>query len=390
MPWKETCSMNERMKFVADCLREEETIAELRRQYGVSRKTAYKWIERFDQEGPGGLHDRSRAPRNHPNAVASEVEEAIVDLRGSKMKRGPLKLLAMLGQNSPSLALPRASAVGEILKRHGLVVARRRRNHAAPSAQPLARDLAANDVWRADFKGWFRCANGERCDPLTISDAAGRCLPRCQAMTGRAGFEQARPLFEAAFREYGMPAAIRSDNGPPFASVGLAGLSRLSLWWMRLGIRPDRSRPGKPQDNGRHERMHRTLKSEAASPPASAPRARQRVFDAFRREYNEERPHQALGQKPPALFYEPSARPYPARLAQAQYPDGWTRRKIKDSGRMKWQGKEINVCGALTGEEIGLEPIDDGLWRIHFCQLAVGLFDERHWKVRPLAKEKKE
>jgi len=390
MPWKETCPMNERMKFVAEYLKEEETIAELCRQYGVSRKTAYKWIARFEQEGFAGMDDRSRATKNHPNAVAAEVEQAIVELRGRKMKRGPLKLLAMLKQTHPQLTLPCASAVAEIIKRHGLVVARRKRARATPSARPLASAVAANDVWCVDFKGWFRCGNGERCDPLTISDAASRYLLRCQVMTGRTGFEETRPLFEAAFREYGLPLAIRSDNGPPFASVGLAGLSRLSVWWMRLGIRPDRIRPGKPQDNGRHERMHRTLKSEAASPPAPTPREQQRAFDEFAREYNEERPHQALGQKPPALFFEPSARPYPDRLTPVEYSDQWERRKIKNAGRMKWQGKEICVCQALTGEQIGLEPIADGLWRIHFRDLPLAIFDEKRWKIRRLPKENKE
>jgi transposase InsO family protein len=335
------------------------------------------------------LLDQSRAPKHHPNGVPREVEEEIVKLRGKKMKRGPLKLLAKLRQTHPHLTLPCASTVAEILKRKGLSAPRRRRNHATPSAQPLSSAIVANDIWCVDFKGWFLCENGQRCDPLTISDASSRYLLRCQAMTGSTSFECVRPLFEATFREYGLPLAIHSDNGPPFATVGLAGLSRLSVWWIRLGIRPDRSRPGKPQDNGRHERMHRTLKEEAISPPAANARQQQLAFDFFREEYNEERPHQALGQKPPALFYAPSPRPYPSRLAPVEYRDDWERRKIKDSGRMKWKGKEIVVCQALTGEQVGLEPIDDGVWRIHFCQYPVGIFNEKRMRVMPLPKKKK-
>lgn len=389
MPWKETCSMYERLKLVEAFLDEEDSMAELCRQFGVSRKTAYKWVTRYDRDNPLALLDQSRAPRHHLNAVPREVENEILKLRGKKMKRGPLKLLARLQKTHPHLALPCASTVAEILKRNGLAAVRRKRNHATPSAQPLASAIAANDIWCVDFKGWFLCGNGIRCDPLTISDAASRYLLRCQAMTGQTGFEQVRPFFEATFREYGLPLAIHSDNGAPFATVGLAGLSRLSVWWIRLGIRPDRSRPGKPQDNGRHERMHRTLKEEALSPPAANARQQQMVFDFFREEYNEERPHQALGQKPPALFYAPSPRPYPSRLAPVEYPDDWERRKIKDSGRMKWKGKEIGVCQALTGEQVGLEPIDDGVWRIHFCQYPVGIFNEKRMRIMPLPKKKK-
>ena len=388
MPWKETCSMFERLKFINAFL-EGESMAELCRQFEVSRKTGYKWLARYDGSDPLCLLDQSRAPLHHANAVPREVEEEILKLRGKKMKRGPLKLLAKLEQTHPHLTLPCASTVAGILKRHGLSAPRRKRNHATPSAQPLASAVQANDIWCVDFKGWFRCGNGDRCDPLTISDASSRYLLRCQAMTGCTGFEYVRPLFEATFREYGLPLAIHSDNGPPFATVGLGGLSRLSVWWIRLGIRPDRSRAGKPQDNGRHERMHRTLKEEAVSPPAANPRQQQKAFDAFRQEYNEDRPHQALGQKPPASFYTPSQRPYPSRLAAVEYPDDWERRKIKDSGRMKWKGSELIVCQALTGEHVGLEPIDDGLWRVHFCQTPIGIFSEKRMRVTALPKEKK-
>jgi transposase InsO family protein len=384
MPWKEVRYMEERLKFIAECLQGEEPMAQLCCRYGISRKCGYKWIARFEEGGPAALEDRSRAPKSHPNAVAAEVERAIVELRARKMRRGPLKLLVALEASHPHLALPAPSTVGDILKRHGLVAARPRRARppVADAAGALPADLAANDVWCVDFKGWFHTGDGRRCDPLTISDAASRYLLRCQAMVGPTGFEAVRPLFEAAFRQWGLPAAIRSDNGSPFASSGLLGLSRLSVWWIRLGIRPDRIAPGKPQENGRHERLHRTLKEETLCPPAASARAQQRRFDAFAREYNEERPHQALGQKPPALFYTPSPRVFPERLVEAHYGDDWTRRRVRANGCFKWGGAgEIFLSQALVGESVGLEPRGDGLWAVHFHALRLGLLDERRRRV---------
>jgi transposase InsO family protein len=280
--------------------------------------------------------------------------------------------------------------MGDILKRHGLVVSRKRRRHATASSRPLSHCTAPNEVWCVDFKGWFRTGDGTRCDPLTMSDGDTRFILRCQAMSGKTGFAKVKPLFEAAFREFGMPRAIRSDNGPPFASVGLAGLSKLAVWWIRLGIVPERIEPGKPQQNGRHERMHRTLKEASVNPPQRTLREQQRAFDQFVDEYNYHRPHQALGQRAPGDFYEPSTRQYPSRLPElAAYPDQWAVRKVKKSGQIKWNGHDIRVTDALVGQHVGLAPIEDGLWTVHFIDMPLGILDERVMKIKPLPKGRK-
>lgn len=389
MPWKVTSPMDQRDQLITLWRQGDDSGAALCRRFGVSRKTAYKWLGRFEAEGHDGLCDRSRARHHQPDAVAPETERAILEARAAHPLWGPRKLLAWLRRRDPQRRWPCASTIGEILRRHGLTIARRPRRRASPSPGPLADCVAANQVWCADFKGWFRTGDGRRCDPLTISDAHSRFLLRCQAMATKTGCAQVRPLFEATFREFGLPEVIRTDNGPPFATTGLGGLSALSVWWMRLGIVPERIRPSHPEDNGRHERMHRTLKAATANPPRATLRAQQRAFDRFREEYNFERPHEALGQHPPASCHRCSGRRFPERLPALEYPSSWVVRKVKDSGRIKWGGRAICVCQALTGEHIGLEEVDEGLWRIHFGTLALGHFDERRWRVLRLARTRR-
>lgn len=247
----------------------------------------------------------------------------------------------------------------------------------------------ANEVWCADFKGWFRTQDGRPCYPLTITDGHSRFILRCQGLFPKTDFEAVKPLFEATFREYGLPAAMRTDNGPPFATTGLYGLSRLSVWWIRLGIRPDRIRPGKPQENGRHERMHRTLKAETANPPRQNRRAQQKAFDRFRDEFNNERPHEALGQQTPASHYQASPAAFPNRLPERQtYPDQWHTRKVRGGGDMKWGGHDVYITQALTGHHIGLEPIEDGIWKIYFADVPLAIFDEKTLRVKRLDKRK--
>ena len=237
-------------------------------------------------------------------------------------------------------------------------------------------------MWCADFKGWFRTQDGNRCTPLTITDGYSRYLLRCQGLDGSTGWLTVKPLFIEAFREYGMPAAIRTDNGPPFATTALGGLSTLSVWWLRLGIGLERIEPGKPQQNGRHERMHRTLKEATAKPPRSNLRTQQKAFDEFREEYNCHRPHEGLGQKPPAEFYAKSERQYPERLpGQRGYPDEWQKRMVREGGRIKWKGREINLTVALWGQQIGLKPVGDGRWAVYFESLELGVFDERKGRL---------
>lgn len=386
MGWKETCAMEERFRFMQDYKADEWSMAELCRRYGVSRKTGYKWLERYENEGPQGLQDQSRAPDCHPNEVVKEVAEEVLELRRQHPHWGPAKLRARLRREAPEIVWPAASTIGEMLKRAGLTVPQRRRRRATPSQSPLSHATEANQVWCADFKGWFRCADGERCDPLTMSDGSSRFLLRCQALTGMHE-PSVRGVMEAAFREFGLPEAMRTDNGEPFASVGLGGLSSLAVWWIKLGIRPERIPPGKPQYNGRHERMHRSLKQATASPPAANLRAQQNAFDRFRQEYNWERPHAGLQMKTPAELYRPSDRGYPSRLAEPQYADDWEVRRVRECGTMRWWSAPIFVGRVLAGETVGLEPVDDGRWRLWFFHYALGVFDERKGKVQKLENE---
>lgn len=384
MSWKESNAMSERVMLMNEWLKGEYGIAELARAYGVSRKTVYKWIGRYEAGSWEGLKDRSRAPHHHGKAVGEEMELLVLALKEQRPLWGAPKLHTKLLEAVGEELCPAESTVSAVLRRHGLSRTAKRRRRAVPSASPLSHCQSANAVWCADFKGWFRTADGKRCDPLTISDAYSRYLLKCQGLGERTETLTVKPLFIAAFREHGMPLAIRTDNGTPFASTGLGGLSRLSVWWMRLGMELERIEPGKPQQNGRHERMHRTLKEATAKPPRANLRRQQEAFDDFRQEYNEERPHEALGQRTPAEHYEPSPRNYPERLpAQRGYPQEWEKRMVRISGQMKWKGKEIVVTKALAGHEIGLEPVGDGQWAVHFENTRLGIFDERKGRIKP-------
>lgn len=383
MPWKETCVMDERVAFIAACLAAEESMAELCRSRGISRKTGYKWLERYRDGGTEALVEHSRAPLTHPHAIGPEMARLLIEARMRHRNWGARKLLAWLAGRHARSDWPAPSTVSDLLKNSGLVNARRRRRHATPAGGPLIAAHGPNETWCADFKGCFFTGDAGRCDPLTISDAHSRFLLRCQAVAKTDG-EHVRAIFEACFRQFGLPVSLRTDNGPPFASTGLGGLTRLSVSWLRLGIRLERIEAGHPEQNGRHERMHLTLKQDAACPPARTLRAQQRQFDRWREEYNNERPHEALGQRPPAEFYAPSPRPYPARLEEIEYPDDWTSRSVRKAGQMKWDGHDVRVSRALRGERVGLEPVGDGVWRVHFAHLVLGMFDERELRIRPL------
>jgi transposase InsO family protein len=331
--------------------------------------------------GADALQDGSHAPHSNPRQVLEEVEDAIVEARGKHPHWGPVKLRAWLDRTAPEIQWPAPGTIGEILHRHGLAVPQKKRLKATPNSEPLKHAAGPNLVWCADFKGWFRCRDGSRCDPLTITDAYSRFLLRCQAAkhpdTG-----YAKPLFEATFREYGLPESIRIDNGAPFASVGIGGLSELSVWWIKLGIRPERIEPGKPAQNGRHERMHRTLKQETAQPPRANPREQQKAFDEFRQEYNWERPHQALQGKSPAECYRDSLRPYCSRIRPVEYPAGWQARQVSPGGQIRWNQAYVFVGRALSGEPIGLELVGDGKWRVWFSFYELGVFDENKLLIR--------
>ena len=381
MPWKEVSLMCERASFIAACQRGEDSMAELCRWYGISRKTGYKWLKRFEEEGDDGLVERSRTPHRQANRVSLWLEERICALRDEHSSWGPKKLYVELHKELSGWEIPSRATIANILSRNGLSKPQRKKRKASPSEAPLEHAVESNVVWCIDFKGWFCTQDKSRVDPLTITDAYARYLICLQAMRGKTDVDHVMAVMKVAFRTYGMPERIRSDNGPPFASTGLAGLSRLSVWWMRLGIIPERIEPGKPQQNGRHERFHRTLKEETASPPASTFSRQQARFRAFRHEYNETRPHEALGQVPPAEVYQASSRPFPAKLPPLEYPDDMEVRRVRGSGQMKWNGHDVRVTAALVGQSVALLPIDDGLWAVHFCTTPIGFFDEKHLRV---------
>ncbi len=357
----------------------------LSRKYGVSRKTIYKWIERYEECGAVGLEDRSRARHEQAHAISEHIEAWILALKARWPLWGAPKILIKLEEEIGEELCPCESTVSNVLKRHGLTKRPRRRRRAVPSEGPLSHCNRSNELWCADFKGWFRTGDGSKCTPLTVTDGHSRYLLRCQGLGEQTGSEIVKPHFESAFREYGMPEAIRTDNGPPFACSGLGGLTQLSVWWIRLGIRLERIRPGKPQENGRHERMHRTLKDATAKPPRRTLRAQQQAFDEFCEEFNEERPHEALGQTPPSKVYEPSGCDYPERLPEQRgYPDDWERRRVRKGGQMKWKGKDVRLTQALWGQQIGLEPVEDGVWKVYFEGHELGRFDERKMRVIPV------
>jgi transposase InsO family protein len=379
MPWKETCVKDERTIMISEYLSGDYSISQLARRRGVSRKTVHKWVERYEQNSEEGLSDLSRAPRHHPNAIAQEMEQRILGWKARYPLWGAPKIHSKL---RPLADCPAESTVSNVLQRWGLTRPVRRRRQSSVRAPSSEAPSGPNALWCADFKGWFRTGDGQRCDPLTISDAFSRYLLCCRGIRGTTGVVAVKPWFEATFRQYGMPRAIRTDNGSPFASMGLGGLSALSVWWVRLGIQLDRIEPGCPQQNGRHERMHRTLKEAVANPPRSNLRTQQQSFDAFRQEYNQERPHEALGQKPPASVYQPANRDFPERLREPEYPDEWLVRAVRQNGEIKWKGKKIYLNPALSGQPVGLEPVDDGVWRLHFMTVELGQFNERDGKVQ--------
>lgn len=375
--------MDERLRFVREHRRQGLSMSELCRAFGVSRRTGYKWLARFDECGAQGLADRSRAPVRHPNATAFDLEEVILELRQSHMRWGPRKLRAWLQEHIPNRAWPSASTIGEIIQRRGLVLPVSARRRSPPFSQPLAHADVPNAVWCADFKGWFRTKDGARCDPLTMTDAYSRYL-LCAQGVERTDGEHVKPLMERAFREFGLPVAIRTDNGSPFASVGRGGLSRLSVWLVRLGIRHERIAPGKPQQNGRHERMHRTMKAETANPPAADLSHQQRVFDRFREVFNNERPHEALGMKTPATFYAPSLRTLPRTLPELEYPKTYELRHVRSNGEVKLAGERLFISEALIGEVVGLDRLDDRYWRLDFGPVPLGCVDgvNGRWATR--------
>lgn len=346
------------------------SVCELARRYGVSRETFYQWKRRRESGDADWFRERPSAPGGCPHRTEARVVAAVTAMKRRFPGFGPKKVRAKLMEKHPGVAWPAASTVGDILKRGGLVNGGPRRRRALELGEIVAGGVAPNDEWSIDFKGWFRTRGGQRVDPLTVVDTACRYLLTVQIVPPN--YEGVRSELERVFSDAGLPVAMRSDNGPPFGSTGAGGLSRLSVWLLRLGVEVRFIPPGSPQDNGRHERMHREMKSSIACMPARSASEQQYRFDAFRNHYNEERPHEALGQTPPACHWRASARRLPRTIAEPWYDMEYEVRRVRRSGEIKWRGEEIFIGEALAGETVGLRELENGGHLVNFCGHQLG------------------
>lgn len=381
MPWKESELMNERLKFIGRLL-DGEKMAELCREFGISRKTGYKFWERYQKGGLYGLSNRTRRPYRYANQLPAQIEQEILRIKREKPSWGAPKIREILTRRYLNIHSPAISTVHCILDRHGLVTRRKKRRFRAQGT-PLISTQTPNDLWCADFKGEFTLADRRYCYPLTITDFSSRYLLACEALdsTSTSG---AFDVFERTFKEFGLPAAIRSDNGQPFASgVALFGMSRLSVWWLRLGIAVERIKPGNPQENGRHERMHLTLKKEATKPAGHNLLQQQEKFDAFVEEFNNQRPHQALNMKFPGELYKPSPRPYKG-MAELAYPFHDRVATVTHCGRICIHTIKIHLSQAFAGQDVGITEVEDRIWLVSFMQYDLGYFDEQSKRFEPL------
>lgn len=375
MPWRDVRPMDEKVLFIADYLRQLYTFTELCGRYEISRKTGYKWIKRYRQQDLQGLAEQSRRPQQSPQRTPYRIRKAIVELRQRGcMVLGPKKIRALLEQRFPDQPIPSKTTIYKILNAEGMVLSRRRKRRVRPDDRAFAPVNAVNDLWSVDFKGQFKMQDGQWCYPLTVMDHHSRYLLCCVGMPGTRG-KETREAFTKLFEVYGLPKRIRSDNGVPFASTATAGLSTLAVWWIKLGIQPERIEPGKPQQNGRHERMHRTLKQAVVRPPAGGMRSQQKRFDQFRRSYNEQRPHEALNQKTPASMYRPSLRRYQPPTSPS-YPDYFEVRRVKHDGLIYWRGYVAYISYLLEDEDVGIEQTGESTWDVYFGPIRLGQLDE--------------
>ncbi|MBC7284682.1 integrase core domain-containing protein [Hoeflea sp.] len=376
--------MDQRVSFISACLAGEMSMTELCALYSISRVTGYKWLLRYRQEGAAGLADGSSAPHAHGRQTAAAIVEALLSLRRQRPNWGPKKLVAYLSAKQPDTPWPAPSTAGEILKRAGLVSARRKRRRAPVTGFELTEPLYPNHVWAADHKGWVATAYAARLEPLTVTDGFSRYLVSLSA-TGTTRASEAHPLFRQAFEDHGLPEVIRTDNGSPFASASVTGLTSLSAHWTRLGIRHERIAPGKPQQNGRHERFHLTLK-EAMTPPEKSQAEQQRRFDLYRQDYNEERPHEALGQQVPGRFFHKSQRVMPARIPEPDYPAEAKVRRVRSNGEIKWKGSLVFISTAIRADSVALVEIDNDVFEVRFYDRPIGQIDPSSVKLKPTPK----
>lgn len=387
MPWLTVRPMDAKVLFLSDWLRGLENFSALCCRHGISRKTGYKWVRRYQSCGIDGLQDRSRQPRDNPNRIPFVIKQRVIALRKQHPDWGPKKLWSLLDAQHPDWRLPSKTSIYNILRAEGLIQSPRRRRRVMPSPKPFAPAHEPNDVWSADFKGQFYTKDGVCCYPLTVMDHVSRYLLSCQILKGT-GVKESHAVFKVLFGQYGLPKRIRSDNGAPFASIGVGGLSRLSAWWVRLGILPERIEPGKPQQNGRHERMHRTLKQETLRAPAASAQAQQRHFDHFRERYNKVRPHESLKQRPPASCYQPSQRRMPSKLPPLTYPGHYKKALVNPNGTIWLNGVNVYIGYLLSGETLGLEQLGHDLWEVSFGNLRICRINKNKKEPLPMIRKR--
>jgi transposase InsO family protein len=380
MPWKEELLMDQKTQFVSEYLRDSLSFTELCQRYHISRKTGYKWIARYEAQGPAGLLDRSRRPHSSPDQTPDALRRAICDARRRHPSWGAKKLLKLLTRKDPHQAWPSRWTVCEILLREGLVKEKTRRRKVGHPGKPTSLPTAPNELWCVDFKGQFKTRDGRYCYPLTVTDRYSRYLLGCQGLLSTETLG-AKEVFKHLFKKYGLPRAIRSDNGTPFASTALGRLSELSVWWIRLGIRPELIQPGKPQQNGQHERMHRTLKAEATRPPAANLNQQQRLFNSFRHEYNQIRPHEGIELETPASLYKASSRRLPKELPALVYPEHYETRLVSKNSGIRWNSQWVAVSHTCAGLHVGLEQVDHGLWDVYLGPVKLGRLLEESLRI---------
>lgn len=380
MPWKEELPMDQKTQFVSEYLRDSLSFTELCQRYHISRKTGYKWIKRYQADGPVGLIDRSRRPHSSPDQTPDALRRAICDARLRHTTWGAKKLLKLLMRKDPQQPWPSRWTVCEILKREGLVRQKTRRRKVGHPGKPTSIITSPNQLWCVDFKGEFKTRDGRYCYPLTVTDRYSRYLLGCQGLLS-IETRGAKEVFKDLFKKYGLPAAIRSDNGVPFASTALGRLSELSVWWIRLGIRPELIQPGKPQQNGQHERMHRTLKAETTRPPAANLQKQQKLFNRFIREYNHVRPHEGIELQTPASKYEPSTRVLPKELPPLVYPAHFETRLVSKNSGIRWNHRWVAVSHTCAGLHVGLEEVDHGLWDVYLGPVKLGRLLEESYRI---------
>jgi transposase InsO family protein len=366
--------------FIATVNKKASTFSSICAAFGIAPKTGYKWLHQFEADGLSGLQDRSRRPLGNSRAIGAEVAERLSELRREHPTWGPKKLVVWLKRNEPAWAVPAPSTVGELLKRRGLVTPRTRRHRARPGTHPLSHADKPNVVWAMDFKGWFRLPDGTRCEPLTITDAFSRYLLCCRAGTVGPGISRTVWVeLERLFRENGMPVAMRFDNGQPWAAPkGELGITKLAVSLLKLDVKLERIDPGKPYQNGRHERFHLTLKKETAQPPQPNLRAQQRRFDAFRRDYNHHRPHEALGQRAPGEIYIPSPRPFPKRIPEPEYPQSFEVLRVNMAGHVSFRCSMYFISTAVAGERVGFIEVEESCFEVYFCKQLLGRIHTAH------------